>query len=172
MRHADTLPIHQVAAEIGGTQRNRVARPGTLSPAIVRVFPPERERRRKERRRRDIQQTVYESGATGLTVGFAPVRESSHRGAERAREPNAHRERRRATHARITICGRVQRQCRRPCAERQISEDRMERMAKPHAMKRVLGMLPNRASRFVRAAYGFAQWFCDLIDRGIVHDLH
>src|SRR5688572_28842282 len=98
MRHTDTLTIHKVAAKIGGAQRNRVARPGIRSPAIVRVLTPERERRRKERRRRHIQQTVYESGATGLAVGFAPIRESSYCGAECAREPYADRERGCATH--------------------------------------------------------------------------
>jgi hypothetical protein len=48
----------------------------------------------------------------------------------------------------------------------------MERVAEPHAMKRILGTLPSGASRFVRSPYGFAQWFCDLIDPWIVHNLH
>ena len=172
VRHTDTLTIDEVAAEIGGAQRNRIARPGTGSPAIVRVLVPERKRRRKERRRRHVQQAVYQSGATGLAVGFAPVREPGHRGADRAREPHTHRERGRATHPRIALGRRVQGQRRRPRAERQIGEDRMERVSKPDAMNRVLGTLPGGAGRLVRSTYSFAQWFCDLIDPWIVNNLH
>jgi hypothetical protein len=48
----------------------------------------------------------------------------------------------------------------------------MERVAEPHAMKRVLGALSSGSSRLVRCPYSFAQWFCDLIDPWIVHNLH
>ena len=40
VRDADAASIHQIATEIRRGHRDRIAHPGTRSPAIVRVLPP------------------------------------------------------------------------------------------------------------------------------------
>jgi hypothetical protein len=115
---------------------------------------------------------VYESGTPGFAVGFTPVGKSRHRCTDRARESHADRERGGATHARIALCDRIQRERRRPRTERQIGYDRMERVAKPDAMSGVLGLLSDGSRRFVRASHGLAQWFCDPVELRTVHNLH
>src|SRR5688572_7970955 len=126
MGHTDALSIHKIAAEIGGAQRDCVACPGALSPAVVRVLPPQGERCRKQSRSGDIQQTVNQSIATALTVRFAPMDQPGHCGARRASESNTHREGNGPPQAWVVACRRIQRYRRRPGTEGQISEDRVE----------------------------------------------
>jgi hypothetical protein len=138
----------------------------------VRVTLAHRPRRREERRRGDVEQAVQETGAPRFPLRLAPVGEPGDRGAKRAGQPDAHRERRGATPALVAVRRAIERQRRRPCAERKIGEHRMQRMAEPDAVRRVLQLLPGRACRLIGAAHRLAQRLGNAIERGAVDDLH
>jgi hypothetical protein len=64
MGDANALPVYEIAAQVRRAERDSVPGPRTLAPAVVRVPPAQREGGRKQRRRRDVQQTVNQAGSS------------------------------------------------------------------------------------------------------------
>src|SRR5207244_9252217 len=81
---ADTTVVYEISAQIRCAESDGVAGPRTLPSAIVSVLASQRERRREQRRRGDIQETVDEPGTAGLTICFAPISQSRQGGADRS----------------------------------------------------------------------------------------
>jgi len=111
---------------------------------------------------------MNQSGTPRLSIGFAPVGQSRERRAECAEEAHAERERCRSPHSRITVSRAVERKGRRPCTDRHVGEHRVQRVAKPYSMQRILGFVPNRSRGFVGLPNPFAQRLGNAIESRLI----
>jgi hypothetical protein len=109
---------------------------------------------RGQRGGRDVQQPVNQSLAAGAAARLAPVGQPGDGRAGGAEQADAHREGRGAPHAAVAVRARVQRERRRPGANRDVGKNRMQRMSEVDAVHRVLGERAALAGRLVEIPDG------------------
>src|SRR5947207_6030066 len=84
------LPVHEIATQIRGAERDRVPGPRARPAAFVSVRPPQCERRGEQPRGSHVEETMDQSGSPRLPVCFTPVGQAAHGGTERADESHTY----------------------------------------------------------------------------------
>jgi len=170
--HSNALGVDEVPTQIRARHRNADSRQRAHFACLTILAAAKHVRRDHQRRRRHVQQPVNQTDALGASVDFAPIGEPGHRGTNSTRKTEGQREICRAGVRRVSTgrCLDIEGQCRRPGANRNIREDRVKRVVQPHTMQGVLDCLTDRSGISVRSDDGFAEWFGDAVEFGLVSD--
>ena len=104
---------------------------------------------------------MNQAGATGLARCFGPIGQAGDCGSSGTREPDANRHIRCAFHCRVIRArgDRIEHKRCCPCADWEIREDRMKRVAKPYAVQGVLHLLASGPGELVGSADRTAERF-------------
>ena len=159
--HAHAAAVDEVAAEIRAGRHHEPAR---AARRAARVAPPAAAQRagaEVERERGRVQRRVDEPRAAVAPVDLAPVGHARRRGRDGPGGPRGQRHvggaPRSGVAAQAQRFGRVERQRQRPAADGQRHQDRVERMAQPGPVQRVLDGLRRGAGGLERRGDGVGQ---------------
>ena len=172
MGDAHTLAEYEIPAEVSADRRDAEAGQSTQLPGAPLVPAAKEVCGGHQRRRRNIQHPVNEADTLRAPVGLAPVRETGHGRADRAREAECEGKIGGTGVGFVPARGRlrVQGYRRRPRAERNRGERRVKRMVEPHAVQRVLDGHPDAAGIPISRHDRFAERLGNAIEFGLSSD--